>query len=80
MRLAGFEHHGAAADVVVLRDGFVTLPGQRIQKKSCPKGAPLLPGSRLADGLSKLEQVLLAELHGTALPGEGHNPLRHKLG
>ena len=78
-KLLNAEHHGATADVVVLRDRFVTLAGQRIQKKSCPQGAPLLLGSRLADGL-QLEHVLLAELDGTALPREGHDPLKHKLG
>src|SRR4029450_713014 len=77
--LLNAEHHGATADVVVLRDGFVTLAGQRIQKKSCPKRAPLFLGSRLANGL-QLEHVLLAELDETALPREGHDPLKHKSG
>jgi hypothetical protein len=78
-KLLNTQHYGAAADVVVLCDGFITLTGKRIQKKRCPKGGPFLLGSRLADGL-QLEQLLLAELDGTALPREGHDPLKHKSG
>jgi hypothetical protein len=71
------QHHGAAADVVVSRDGFVTLTGERIQKKRRSQSAPFLLAPRLADGLQP-EPILLAELEGTALPREGHDPLKHK--
>src|SRR5260370_36260865 len=50
-----------------------------MQKKRCAKGTPFLLSSRLADGL-QLEHLLLAELDGTALPREGHDPLKHKSG
>ena len=78
-KLLNTQHHRAAADMVVSRNGFVGLARSRIQKKGCPKGSSLLLGSRLADGL-QLEQILLAELEGTALPWEGNNPLKHKSG
>jgi hypothetical protein len=48
-----------------------------VAKSSGPFSCALL-GSRLADRL-QLEHLLLAELDGTALPGEGHAPLKHKL-
>ena len=71
------QHHRAAADMVVPGNGFITLAGSGIQEKRGPQGAPLLLGSRSADGLQP-EQILLAELQGCALPREGHNPLKHK--
>jgi hypothetical protein len=58
-------------------NGLITLAGPRIQKKRRPKRAPFLLRPRLADGL-QAEQVLLAELEGTAFPREGHDPLKHK--
>ena len=76
-KLLNTEHHRTAADMVVSRNGFISLAGSRIQKERCPKGAPFLLDSRLADGLQP-DQILLTELEGTALPREGHNPLKHK--
>src|SRR5262249_53240791 len=58
-------------------DGLITLAGPRIQEKRRPKRAPFLLGPRLPDGL-QMEQILLGELEGTALPREGHDPLKHK--
>jgi hypothetical protein len=65
--------------MVVSRNGFITLAGWRIQKERCPKGAPSLLGPRFADRLQP-EQILFAELEGSALPREGHDSLKHKLG
>jgi hypothetical protein len=76
-KLLNAQHHRAAADMVVPRNGFIGLARSRIQKKRCPKGASFLLGSRIADGLQP-EQVLLAKPEGTALPWEGHDPLKHK--
>jgi hypothetical protein len=78
-KLLNTQHHRAAADMVVSRNRHISLPGSRIQKKRRPKGAPLLLGSRFADGLQP-EQILLTELERTALPREGHDPLKHKSG
>src|SRR5262245_8492482 len=58
-------------------NGLITLAGARIQEKRRPKRTPFFFGSRFANGL-EIEQILLAELEGIALPREGHDPLKHK--
>src|SRR5262249_24644659 len=67
----------AATDMMMPGNGLITLAGARIQEKRRPKRTPFFFGSRFANGL-EIEQILLAELEGTALPREGHDPLKHK--
>src|SRR5215467_10191949 len=76
-KLLNARDNRAAADMMMPGNSLITLAGLRIQEKRCTKRAPFLLRPRLADGL-QAEQVLLAELEGTALPREGHNPLKHK--
>src|SRR5580693_8091684 len=53
--LSNAKHHGAAADLMVLRNGLVALAGEGIQQKRRPLGATPLLRSRLADGLQFAE-------------------------
>src|SRR5262249_7474006 len=76
-KLLNTRDHRAATDMMMPGNGLITLAGARIQEKRRPKRTPFFFGSRFANGL-EIEQILLAELEGTALPREGHDPLKHK--
>jgi hypothetical protein len=75
--LLNAQHHRAAADALVPRDGFITLAGCRIQKKRGPLSAALFVASRLTNELQDAP-FLLAELEGLPFPREGHTPLKQK--
>src|SRR5215469_15862166 len=76
-KLLNTRDNRAATDMMMPGNGLITLAGARIQEKRRPKRTPFFFGSRFANGL-EIEQILLAELEGTALPREGHDPLKHK--
>ena len=54
-------HHRTAADMVVSRNGFITLDSKRIQEKRGSQRAMFLLGSRFAVRL-QFEPVPLAEV------------------
>jgi hypothetical protein len=74
--LLNAQHHRAATGVKALRNGLVTLSGERIQQHRRADGAPFFLGSGSADGF-EFAELRLGELQGVALPRERHTPLKH---